>query len=332
VTAPPLSCLAADDAVVEHLGPAAGWARLRALQIRSPWRGRAVWAVFRPGDRAPAVVVKIDVDPGSQVRLRNEHAALTALQHHAGVQHSVPRPVALQTRGASVVLVQTGVAGTSLAHLGRRRLRPSLRHAAREHAAVLDWIGRLQSTDGAEHRRLDADSILCRIDALGAKAQRLADRLRASRTAWDGLPVPVVPGHGDLAPGNVLWDRGAVKVVDWEGGVARRSALSDVVYFLQHHARRREAAGRQRRTARAGFRAAFVEGPLSALSAATLRRHVTRLALPAEATEALFVATVLELADGEGAAAHASLLRTAWTEHLRTYAGAKRPPLAQMLD
>lgn len=40
--------------------------------------------------------------------------------------------------------------------------------------------------------------------------------LRRARQALSGIDLPLVPGHGDFRAGNLLYERGALWVVDWE--------------------------------------------------------------------------------------------------------------------
>ncbi len=101
-----LRAVAADDPeVMETLADVDGTA---AVQICSPYRGRAVWALFRPGAGHPAAIVKVDYVHAQKERLRREHEALVVLAARPELDESVPRPLALHKLGRRLVFVQSG--------------------------------------------------------------------------------------------------------------------------------------------------------------------------------------------------------------------------------
>jgi hypothetical protein len=278
-----LRAVAADDH--EVIGTLADVDRTAAVQICSPYRGRAVWALFRPGAGHPAAIVKVDYVRAQKERLRREHEALVVLAARPELDGSVPRPLALHELGPRLVLVQSGLPGIPLNSLLRRRLWIRDRATARHHRYALDFLARLGGPGPHEAVTIDPDRVVEQAaSALGAErgGDGLLRKLELMSRTWVELRVPVVVGHGDLSPSNCLVDGGRIGVVDWEGGVYRRRALADALVFFCRYA---FIAPMVRRGVRGsplvGFHDAFLaRGRLARVTADSYCGEVARLGLP----------------------------------------------------
>ncbi|MGH3664701.1 MAG: hypothetical protein ACRDU8_01190 [Egibacteraceae bacterium] len=301
--------------------------RLRVAQIWSRWEGRVVWTLFTRRCSAPVMVVKADHNRGYQQRLRREHQALQAVSQRPELRGTVPEPLTMFTTGPRLVLAQTGLPGTPLTVRARQRIRPSPRRSAAEHRQLLDWLERLQG-GGGQRVVVDADKVLEQAAAAihgDDEAAGFLSDLRAMAADWSDLTLPLLPGHGDLAPSNCLLHGGQVRVIDWEGGVGTRTPLADLIIFLNHYARCQPETGYLPPVAIEAFRRAFLgHGWLAALTARSFERHIRYLGLPVAAREYLLVATLTELATGEASTAHATRAKGYWTTFLRAYAAGRR--------
>ena len=204
-----------------------------------------MFAVFATGDVDPSLVIKIDRQPVHKARLRAEFAALSELDERPQITGRVPRPLAFFDVGRFSVLAQTGVPGVPLNVVLRRRLRVTRRRCEADQGRVLGWLADLQDVAGSREvasAPLDGGAAVARMQAILENGPNdAAPFLRAmSRQAerWQGVSLPMTPGHGDFGPSNCLiTPSGEVGVIDWEGGVGLRSPLVDLVVFLHHYAR-----------------------------------------------------------------------------------------------
>ncbi|MFD0853611.1 hypothetical protein ACFQ07_15345, partial [Actinomadura adrarensis] len=141
------------------------------------------------------------------------------------------------------------------------------------------------------------------------------------------LAVPTRQLHGDLGPSNYFIDRGQLRVVDWEGSVPQGAPLAETVLFLNHYARALPGRHNQLPKPDRAFHEAFLGDTwLRHLTWETFRDELRSLALPPEAAEYLFVATLADLAGGHAPTAHAKRKGTQrnWTELLGVYASERR--------
>lgn len=300
-----------------------------AVHITSRWEGRAVYAVFDGRDKkAPSLVFKVDSRSAYQPRLRTEYKTLCWYSARSGVADRMPHPVALFTTGRHLALAQTGVPGVPLNVLLRRRIRSGPERCARDHAMVLNWLAALHdSTDSAASVPLEAERAVKQMAAGLPDDRAVWEPFLAAMTAsaerFADLHVPLLPGHGDLAPSNCMVHGSAVGVIDWEGGLEPREPLADIVVFLNHYARALPKQRHRLPDPVEAFRRAFIgEGWLARVTAASLRGELARLGLPVEAAEFLFVSTLADLAAGEASTAHGhrSGSRRNWSALLAAYA------------
>jgi len=235
---PDLAGRLADDTVA-----AGAWiAGARLVHLGSKWEGRSAFVLFAPSDPHPRVVVKVDRTRRGRRRLRREHDALCAIAGVPELTGTVPRSLALFEHADALVLAQTALDGRTLAVDLRRRLRPTLRRVRADHEAVLTWLRDLQGPpDPGACRPVEADETVALAEQVlprgEAWAQRTVARLTAFGAQIGSVDIPLVRGHGDLGPSNIIVAPGGVGVVDWEGATAQAPALNDVLMFLHHYAR-----------------------------------------------------------------------------------------------
>ncbi len=313
----------------------------RPVHITSRWEGRTVCALFCGREREPSMVLKVDAFPLHQPRLHAEYQALSWVWRTPGMRASVPEPIALFPTGSGLVLAQSGVPGVPLSVALRRRWRSDARAAARDHAMVFGWLADLHASGRpAPPAVFDAKRMLGRLrTGLGLVADgglepygSFLKVLKAEASQFAGLRIPVLPGHGDLAPSNCQISGDDVAVVDWEGGVGPREPLADLVVFLNHYARAAPLPGQRLPTPAGAFERAFLgDGWLARLTATSFCEQLSRHGLPAEAGHVLFVSTLGDLATGTAPTAHARRLtnRRYWAESLARYAtsGTRFPSL-----
>lgn len=205
---------------------------------------KATLLLFGP-DGLPVLVAKLARRAEGERALTAEYDALTDLwsARPRAVSAQLPRPVALERVAGRMVLLSTAVRGTPLTV---RYYTPGhVRHpelVAQDFALAGAWLARFQAETRSGAITLGRDTFEERIrpTLLRYRAEvgwsswesDLAEHMAELCAQFSGVPVPVVGGHGDYAPGNILIDREQVSgVVDWELGRDAVLPFSDVFKF-----------------------------------------------------------------------------------------------------
>jgi len=305
---------------------------VRAVHIGHRWLGRAVLVLFRHRDRSPWLVVKIDRYPPYAERLHREHAALTHLAREDAVRGLVPAPVGILERPTGTALVQSGVAGSPLTAVLRRRGRHWPRAARRDHDAVYRWFEWLHESSTARSGdspvTIDlgglGDDLMAILPAELTRTTFVRDLLSRA-VSLGAFPVPTGGVHGDPGPSNLLRHRRRrpLRVIDWEGYTAPHHQLVDAVLFLNHYARATPGADGKLPTRRDAIHRAFLaDDDLGRLSRATWHRLLADRGVPEDTADLLVIRTALDLATGRAPSAHGERGRAMWTDLLTHLVGA----------
>jgi Phosphotransferase enzyme family len=205
---------------------------------------KATLLLFGP-DGLPLLVAKLARRAEGERALKAEYDALTNLwsARPRAVCAQLPRPIALERVAGRMVLLSTAVRGTPLTV---RYYTPGhVRHpklVTQDFALAGAWLARFQAEtcSGAITLGRDAFEERIRPTLLRYRAEvgwsswesDLAGHMSELCAQLSGVPVPVVGGHGDYAPGNILVDREQVSgVVDWELGRDAVLPFSDLFKF-----------------------------------------------------------------------------------------------------
>jgi hypothetical protein len=113
--------------------------QVQAVQLSHRWQGRAVLVLFRRR-RTPWLVVKVDRDSRHQPRLARELAALRDLEASRRFRGLVPVGIGMLELPGAVALAQSGVPGSPLTAILRRRGGFVPRAAARDHDHAVTQI------------------------------------------------------------------------------------------------------------------------------------------------------------------------------------------------
>jgi Phosphotransferase enzyme family len=196
-------------------------------------------------DGRPHLVAKLARRTEGERALAAEYDVLMNLWSggRGAVTDELPRPLALERVAGRMVLLSTAVRGTALTV---RYYTPGhVRHpdlVAQDFAVAGTWLARFQEQTRSGTVTLGADMFeewirptLVRYRAevgwSGWEAD-LAEHMSDLCALLSGVRVPVVGGHGDYAPGNILVDSGRVSgVVDWELGRRTSLPFSDLFKF-----------------------------------------------------------------------------------------------------
>jgi aminoglycoside phosphotransferase (APT) family kinase protein len=272
---------------------------LVAVVRGGPASRRLAAFLFDGKSRTPALFVKLTRDDEMRARLRQEHATLACVAALPALVGTVPVPLALLEHDGATVSVHTTVAGTSLAALTRRSLRPgSTRHHL---TATVRWLELLQRATAQGRRPLvDAaafgDRAALTLAAVASPAT--CRRLCELAAAFGQVEVPAVRRHGDFWPGNVLANGSTVGVVDWEHSVDGASPTTDLFMLLSTHAFLTPGRGYAPRSRGAGVAAAW--RPSSRLSAryrAEAVAFLRRLGVDGPPLELLVVDFLLQMVE-----------------------------------
>lgn len=238
-----------------------------------PTSRHVVALVYAPGERQPALVVKVPRCPGDNEGVQREADMLRQLCELSGGRvGGVPRIVAAEQLGAYTVLVETPLSGPPL---DPDRVAADLPAAV---ALGMDFVDSLPCTlpgtanvgwyEPTVERPLAALAALLPGDAGIAG---LIDRTHGLLEPLRSAALPAVFEHADLSHPNLLvGPAGGLQVMDWERASAYGLPGHDFTFYLQYLSESAEQAF-ERGAQIAAFDTAFGPG---GWALAPLRRHL----------------------------------------------------------
>lgn len=241
--------------------------RLTVLMGTRP--GRLTLVVFRRRERLPNLVVKLTTNENA-THLTREARVLDLAQSELGrlVNQPLPRQLGFIQEPQLAALAITALRGhrAKLPDLTMSEARRNDRRRLQSHVdMVRDWSRSLREAGISDQLPRDGQFVAGRIERfivlgkVGPKAsdrlERLAEAMRASGVRWSPCWQ-----HGDVAPGNVLWHRRRIRLVDWEAASPSHEPWRDDAYLILSLAR-----VAQRAMGAASVSAAF-QGPLASRS------------------------------------------------------------------
>jgi hypothetical protein len=218
---PPFALAAAASALAVPV--AGGW--LLSSGGDPPEEKRNIFRV--PSDTSAGWVVKVGRVPGARLAGDRDEAGLALARSYGPVvADRVPRPVGRIDVAGFDVQVQTSAGRypieSVLGRRGRRRARLDLVASI---GTWLDDVARVTRTPAADRR----ESWTWMVEQTSSTWPRFG----APPDLFDRIhDVPGVLQHGDLWAANVVGDRDAFGVVDWEGARAAGLPLADLVTFV----------------------------------------------------------------------------------------------------
>jgi hypothetical protein len=225
----------------EELGPI----RVSVLLGRRP--GRSILFVFRGRDRWPQIVVKIATNEESARQLSREGRSLDRAKRELNglLIQPLPRHLgSIQEPGVGV-LATTALRGqratlpdftnSSPGWSDRRYLKSHI-DAVRAWSRTLAKIGRPDTLKRDTHHsaeRIERFIVLGNLsDPARVGFESLANAIARSGVSWSPRWQ-----HGDIAPGNVLWHKGNIRLVDWEASSPEHDPWRDDAYLTLSLAR-----------------------------------------------------------------------------------------------
>ena len=202
---------------------------------------RVIVFLLSPGERRPAVAIKIAFTPQEEAFLEAEFAALSDVRPGLppGMRASVPEALSLDRVGGFLVQATQVLAGRRLLvpHLTRRASMVAPRLLRRFFARSFSWshelaraTGQPTHADGADETELQevVEAFLAVYpvdDGAQSEFRAFAKAIGRERIRW-------TPSwqHRDVAVGNVLTHRGALRFLDWEHASARSEPWFDIAY------------------------------------------------------------------------------------------------------
>jgi len=280
-------------------------------------------AFFLFGDAAPepATIVKMTRSPRYNHRLEAEHRALAQLRTGAlADEGTYPEALFFGHHHDLAVLAERVVPGSPF----RTRTRgdttcPFARAAIR-------WIEELGArsagggADATELPRMLAD-LLARFERVYALTEGEREYLRDRVHSLGTLPVgiPTVFQHGDAGTWNVLVTGDErVAFLDWEVSSARGVPLWDLVDFLRSFGSWAARSQGEKDMVRAYATHFLAPSPFSELQAEAVRSYRSRVGLPREGMEALFLSCWMHRAVREAAWTSAPLDQGFYLNLVRT--------------
>jgi hypothetical protein len=264
---------------------------------------------FSTTDRRPCAVLKIPKLPSYNGRTENEHEVLTQIRSKLdeSLRRTIPQPLGLLAHGNISVAVESYLPGQSLDRTCRRwgvPLRKKVIGLRRATAWLVRFHTRTQAARppwGSNERSVWVDEpfeAYGNTFGLTDDERRLFALTRRHCDHLTGRPFPIVWQHRDFNVWNIVHDKSAVKVIDWEG-CRPGPALCDLLHFVSHwHDAVRGTRNREDRL-KAYQRLFCQRGPVDRATTAAHRAiadYMRRLDLDHQFLPLLLVYTWVELA------------------------------------
>lgn len=201
------------------------------------WRRRAVVFFATSRSRRPRVVVKVSRDRDGQDALTREYENLLALDAlvTAGSVRTWPRALDLRRWPHAVAVATEVVPGRRpvVPHLAGPRRRLAIAATERFYRRVFASSQELETmTDPSSSQPARCGDMIERFATSLHPDADLRVALTSFQRAIGRADISVRPcwQHGDVTVGNVLYDRGLVRLVDWEHASPASPAWRDLAY------------------------------------------------------------------------------------------------------
>lgn len=232
----------------EWTGSNAGRLEVATMVRGGPKSRRVVALVGSPSDDDPMVVIKGSPLSETNGSLTAEYRALERVLAAVspGLAETIPRPLELFEIDGWQFLATSCRAGRPIEPpKGDRTVNRRDRRVWKTYVtSVFEWTSALAAETRQDASNAVADMAtmvdtfaeLVPDDATGQQIRVVADSLRSSTKQWQPAWQ-----HGDVAAGNVLTDRGTLRMVDWERASESSPAWRDLAYLpivsvmLAHH-------------------------------------------------------------------------------------------------
>jgi len=225
----------------DDLGPT----RLAVLGGHRP--GRATLMVFRGRERWPSIAVKLVTTPEDATHLSREAKSLDLANRELAGLMALPPPRHLGSihERQFAALAITTVRGTRANLPDLTKPKPTRRdvRSLKSHVhAVRHWSRSLREATVSDSATRDGRHLVDRIHRfidLGDLPDDVIPRFQSLAVAMGRYPAKWSPRwqHGDVAPGNVLWRRGGIRLVDWEAASPSHDPWRDDSYLILSLAR-----------------------------------------------------------------------------------------------
>jgi Ser/Thr protein kinase RdoA (MazF antagonist) len=207
-------------------------------------RSRVILLPFPPDAEEPAVVLKLSRRHDFNVHSEREQAALTELRSilDESMKQSIPKPIAMLSRGKLVVGVESYNPGRSLSSTSGR-WQGSTKRKTSDLLLASRWLGDFHSQAQVSREPWGPDHIASFVEMPLAtytqtfgptpNEQRLFKAVRHRASAMLGKPFPIVWQHHDFGEWNIYRVRDQIRVIDWERAKTG-PALCDLLWFVAH--------------------------------------------------------------------------------------------------
>jgi thiamine kinase-like enzyme len=205
---------------------------------------KACFFVFSPRATDPVCVVKVARTPHYNAVLEREYDAIDQVRRRAGEHLSDTLPLPLHTTRLQghFAALETFLPGRTMAAEFSGPRPMSQETAERCLRLGAEWLAGFHRHAKTTPPPLSANAIqacmlqpveelerTCKWDR--AELGFLA-RLKAAAEQLEGAPIPLIFGHGDFEPGNILLDGDRVIVTDWQFGRPDALPLLDLLNLL----------------------------------------------------------------------------------------------------
>ena len=214
--------------------------------LRGSRPGRITLIVFRGRSRWPSIAVKVATKAEHFWALEREARSLKLVSRdlNDSIGASAPRHLGSLRTPKYSLLATTAVRGrrAELPSLTKSRSSRSDRHRLGRHiGGVRLWSRELRQAIPSNRQRtgLDVANRLHRYLEIETLPPLMAERLAeiAGEVGQITHKWNAQWQHGDVAPGNVLWFRGGVRLVDWEAASPYHDPWRDDAYLILSLAR-----------------------------------------------------------------------------------------------
>ncbi len=218
--------------------------RLTFLKLGNrPSRNASVpFLVFSDKQYRPVLFVKVVRNPCYTATIKKEYQSLVKVRRMISSPYmsgAIPCPLFLGEISHRLILIETALAGVAFNNIIKK-----IGNLYKRYCLALDWLIKFHAETTQYISDIDDPFvnryILKPLNTFWNNFSFINYQLKQDINEWvetfvkihKGKTIPIVTQHGDFSPHNIYYDRGKIKVADWEDCLIQSPPHLDLFHFL----------------------------------------------------------------------------------------------------